>query len=444
MSNLLHPHSDGPDGPAPPLREAIRLARRRLLPLLVLMYVIGYMDRANVGFAKAALQAEVGLSQAAFALGAGLFFIGYALFEVPSNVILYRVGARAWLSRIMVTWGLVSACTAFVQGPASFYLLRFLLGMAEAGFYPGVILFLTQWFPARIRAQTIGVFTFGFPVAMLLAGPLSGYLLEHATFPGMRPWQWMFVIEGLVALPVALVAFLWLTDRPQQATWLSEPQRQALATALAQEDQSKLHHGPASVLDAVRNPRVLLACLIYLTMQVCIYGVVFYLPARIAALTGGQIGTSVGLITAVPWLVAIAGTWLVTRTADRVGHHRWWTAGMLSIASLGILASAWFSTLAPALLAFCVAAIGLVSLSPLFWTLPTAWLGGAAAAGGIAFINAMGNLGGFIAPNLKTWAETLSGRPEMGMLALSLAGALGVVLLLNWRTPAPQSGEGRP
>jgi MFS family permease len=424
----------------PALDSAITKARTRLLPFLILMYLLAFIDRANVGFAKNVLQADTGLSDAAFAFGAGIFFVGYAVFEVPSNLLMYRFGARVWMSRIMVTWGIVSAGTALVHDASSFYVLRTLLGIAEAGFFPGIILFLSTWFPAKIRSQAMGMFYFGFPLAMLLGSPVSGILLDTGNPFGLHPWQWLFIVEGLAASVVGVVAYFYLTDRPAKASWLDAAEREALDGALRQEDQHKLTHGPASVLGALRDARVLFCGLIYFAVQMSVYGVVFYLPTRIAGLTGGHVGTKVGLLTAIPWIVAIAGTFWVTRAADRHGHHRTWAAAMLTLAALGIGASALTSSVTLAIAAFCVAGVGFVAVQPLFWTLPTGYLGGAAAAGGIALINSIGNLGGFVAPNLKGIAEHLTGSAQAGMLSLSAVGLIGAVLLLTFRM-TPRSSE---
>ena len=357
---------------------------------------------------------------------------------VPSNLLMYRFGARVWMSRIMVTWGIVSACTALVHDATSFYILRTLLGIAEAGFFPGIILFLSNWFPAKARSQTMGMFYFGFPLALLLGGPVSGLLLDSGNPFGMQPWQWLFVVEALAASAVGVVAYFYLTDRPAKATWLDAAQREALDRALRDEDEHKLAHGPASVVAALRDSRVLFCGLIYFAVQMSVYGVVFYLPTRIAGLTGGHVGTRVGLLTAIPWIAAIAGTFCVTRVADRYGHYRTWAAAMRALAALGIAASALTASVTLAIAAFCVAAIGFVAVQPLFWTLPTGYLGGAAAAGGIAPINSIGNLGGFVAPNLKGPAERFVGSPQAGMLSLAAVGLIGAVLLLTFRR-APRS-----
>ncbi|MFF7063783.1 MFS transporter [Pseudomonas sp. NPDC008258] len=421
------------------LASAISTSRARLLPFLILMYVLAFIDRANVGYARAFLQADTGLGDAAFAFGASIFFIGYACFEVPSNLMLHRLGARVWLCRIMVTWGLVSAAMMFADTASTFYVLRFLLGIAEAGFFPGIILYLTYWFPARSRAQALGLFYFGLPLALVLGGPLSGWLLEfHGVF-GLRNWQWLFVIEGLLASLVGIAAYFYLVDRPGDARWLSDAQKQALEGQLAEEDAHKQAQGPHGFLGALRNGQVMKFCLVYFTVQMSVYGVVFYLPTRIASFLDGQVGLSVGLYTAIPWACALVVTRLVTRYADRSGLHRQLAVAMLAMAAAGIAASALAGSLPLVVLAFCFAAAGFVAVQPLFWTLPTGYLSGAAAASGIALINSLGNLGGFVAPNLKTLTETLFADPRAGMFALAVVGVLGAWLLsrLNASRPTP-------
>ncbi|WP_409299788.1 MFS transporter [Pseudomonas sp. KCJK8993] len=415
--------------PALVLASALSKSRLRLLPFLILMYILAFIDRSNVGFAKAALQADTGLGDAAFAFGASIFFIGYAFFEVPSNFMLHRLGARVWLCRIMVTWGLVSAAMMFAHDAQTFYVLRFLLGVAEAGFFPGIILYLTYWFPAQSRGQALGWFYFGLPLALVLGSPLSGWLLEFHGIFGLTNWQWLFVVEGLMASVVGVAAYFYLVDRPADARWLDAAQKQALQAALAEEDARKQHSSPHGFFSALRNPRVLQFCLAYFTIQMSVYGVVFYLPTRIAGLLDGHVGLSVGLITAIPWICALLVTRLVTRHADRSGQHRRLAVLMLSMAAIGIAASALGSSMVAVVLAFCFAASGFVAVQPLFWTIPTGYLSGAAAAGGIALVNSIGNLGGFVAPNLKTLTEAQFADPRAGMFALALVGILGAILL---------------
>ena len=262
---------------------------RRLLPFLLLMYVLAFLDRANIGFAQKALQHDTGLSNAAFAFGAGVFFIGYALFEVPSNLLLHRVGARAWMCRIMVTWGLVSASMCFAHTPTAFYTLRFLLGVAEAGFFPGVIYYLTHWFPQSARARAVGVFYFGAPLAFIFGSPLSGLLLELHGAAGLAGWQWLFLIEGGMATAVGVWAFWYLDNRPEDARWLDSAQRVALRGALDEDALNASAHGPRNLFAALLDRRVLALSAIYLLIQMSVYGVIFYLPQQVAALLIGTL-----------------------------------------------------------------------------------------------------------------------------------------------------------
>ncbi|KQV18217.1 MFS transporter [Pseudomonas sp. Root329] len=420
------------------IESAIAKCRWKLLPFLALMFALAMIDRSNVGFAKAALQTDIGLSNAAFALGAGIFFIGYAIFEVPSNLMLHRVGARLWLSRIMITWGLVSAAMMFTRDETTFYVLRFLLGVAEAGFSPGVILYLTYWFPAQRRGQAIGIYYFGLPMALMLGSPLSGWLLEMHGMFNLTNWQWMFLVEGLAAVVVGIIALFYLKSKPQDAPWLTREEKAALSQELEAEDKLKLAHGPNNLMGLMRNKRVLKFILIYFSVQVSVYGVIFYLPTRIAELLGTKVGLEVGMFISLPWLCAAIAMYFVTRYADRHGAHLKMAMCMLSMAALGIAASALLNSFAPVLLAFCFAAAGFVTVQPLFWTLPTGYLGGVAAAGGIALIGSMGNIGGFVAPMLKANMEVWFTDPRAGMLSLSAAGLVGVYLLWTLRVPKGQ------
>lgn len=276
----------------------------RLLPFLLLMYILAFLDRANVGFAKLAFQADTGISDAAFAFGAGVFFVGYALLEVPSNLIMHKVGARIWMCRIMVTWGLLSAAMMFAHNEMTFYVLRFLLGVAEAGFFPGVIYYLTQWFPSASRGKAMGFFYFGAPLAFIFGAPLSGLLLEFDGFAGLHGWQWMFMIEGLMASVVGVWAYWYLDNKPADAKWLSAEERQTLQAAISAEDREEQSHGH-NLLAVLLQPTVLYLCVIYLLIQASVYGVVFYLPSQVAGLMGSKVGFMVGLVSAIPWVCAL-------------------------------------------------------------------------------------------------------------------------------------------
>ena len=397
----MRTRSSGP--PREPLDRAISRAIWRLAPYLMVMYIVSFLDRANVGFAKQALEASVGISESTYALGAGLFFISYSLCGFPSNLILHRIGARFWISFLMVSWGLASMATMFVSGSTSFYVLRLLLGVMEAGFFPGTILYLTYWFPNRIRGEILGFFYLGVPLALVLGGPLSGLLLEIQTRAGLQGWQWMFLVEGFLAVVMGFASFCFLDNKPANARWLPSEEKQALVDALEKEERERRNSGPAHLLPMLRDPRVLRFVLIYFMIQMSIYGAIFYLPAEVSALLHKPAGFEVGLVTAIPWICATAATFWLPKWADRKRSHRNMAAGVLFVAGC---ASFVFPSAGPriGLLALSVAVSGFVAVQPLFWTFPTGYLADRAKAGGIALIGT-GNLGGFVAPYLKVRVE---------------------------------------
>lgn len=418
--------------PLNPADQAVARAKRRLVPFLILMYVVSFLDRANVGFAKQALQQSLGISAAAYALGAGLFFITYALFEIPSNLMMQKVGARVWMCRIIVSWGLVSMATMFVTGPVSYYVLRLLLGAAEAGFFPGVLLYLTYWFPNRTKAQVLGLFYFGAPLALVVGGPISGVLLQIPAASGLQGWQWMFLIEGLLAVIVGIGAFFYLPDRPQNAAWLAEIQKSSLLKELSAEEQYRHGYATTGLASLLKNRWVLGCAIIYLLIQMSVYGVVFYLPTEVAVILGRSVGLEVGLVSAIPWVCAIAATYWLPRAADRHRNHRL-LAG-LTLFGAGI-ASALLRSGSPlvAMLALCIAASGFIAVQPLFWTFPMAYLADIEAASGLALINVAGAVGGFLAPNTKVWADTQFGSPRAGLYLLAAFSLLAAIFLLRIR-----------
>ena len=393
----------------------------RLMPTLLMMYVLAFLDRANVGYAKMGLQADAGVGETAFAFGASIFFVGYAFLEVPSNLILHRIGARIWLARIMVTWGLVSAACAFVQTPFEFYAVRFLLGIAEAGFFPGVIFYLTYWYPASSRARSIGLFYYGAPLALTFGGPVSGQLVAHDAF-GLHGWQVMFLIEGLLASLGGIAVLFLLKDRPEKAPWLDESEKQVLLAAL-REDEGRRED--ISVWRTLCDSRVLFLALVYFLLEMGFYGLTFYVPAQVAKLLGTSIGLEVGLVSAIPWACALVATTIIPRWCDRHKNSRGIGALALAVSGVGLASSAITSSPLMALIALSVAACGLIIAPALFWTLPTSLLRGAAAASGIGLINSIGNLGGFAAPNFRAWLDVFLNSHSAGLIGLGIICVIG-------------------
>lgn len=415
-----------------PLSRAVSRTYRRLGLFLMLAYVVAFLDRANVGYAKQALQKSVGLSESVYALGAGLFFITYSLCGFPSNLVLHRIGAKIWIAVLMVGWGVASMSMIFVHGSVSFYVLRLLGGVAEAGFFPGCILYLTYWFPNRIRGEILGFYYLGVPLSLVLGGPLSGLLLDVPSSTGLAGWQWMFLVEGFLAFALGLVAFYFLDDGPHRAGWLPPEEMQALVEALANEEQERRSTGPAELLPMLRDPRVLRFVLIYALIQMGVYAAVFYLPSQVSALMHRPQGIVVGAVTAIPWLCATAASYWLPKWGDRRNSHRQLAA--FALLAAGIASFAFPSCGAvTGVMALCVAASGFVAVQPLFWTLPTGYMADRAKAGGIALIGA-GNLGGFIAPPLKVWAEQTFHSSRAGLYLLAGITVLDSLLILLTRT----------
>lgn len=411
-------------------RRATKRVFTRLVPFLLLMYVIAFLDRSNVSFAEDEWQANAGISAGAYAFGAGLFFAGYAIFEIPSNLLLHRVGARRWLARIMVSWGIISSLFMFVGGPTSFYVLRFLLGVAEAGFFPGVILYLTYWVPARELNRARGYFYMGIAIAGILGNPLSGGLLELDGVAGLHGTQWMFLVEGVLAIAVGVVSYFYLTDRPRDAGWLPEDQREALARVVEDEDSAKAGgHGPTKVLRALSNWRVWYFSLTYFCIQIAVYGVTFFLPTQVTAITGQELGFAAALVTAIPWIFGLASVAYFPGLADRTRRHRLIGSTLLVVSAIGIAVSGALSgTPVLAIAGLALAAIGFVAAQPIFWALPTEYMTGYAAAAGIALINSLGNLGGFLAPVMRSaFDESVGG--NSGLYALAVGAIVAAVLL---------------
>lgn len=409
--------------------EATKKVFKRLIPFLLLMYVIAFLDRSNVAFAQQEFEIDFGISAASYALGAGLFFIGYAVFEVPSNLLLHRVGARWWLARIMVSWGIVAACFMFIQGPTSFYILRLLLGITEAGFFPGVILYLTYWVPARHLSRARGYFYAGIAIAGILGNPLSGALLEMHGIGNLRGIQWMFLIEGLLAVVVGVWSFFYLTDKPRDAKWLPADEREALGQTIDAEDTAKAEgHAPGSVMKALVSWRVWYFSAIYFCIQIAVYGVTFFLPTQVVAITGQKLGFQASLVTAIPWIFGLVAVAIFPGLADRTRKHRMIGCCLMMATAVGIVASGVFqANPVLAIAGLSLAVMGFVSMQPIYWTLPTEYLTGYAAAAGIGLINSVGNLGGFLAPNMRDYfKETVGG--NAGLYSLAVGAVFAAIL----------------
>jgi D-galactonate transporter len=401
---------------------------RRLLPFLFLCYVAAYLDRVNVGFAKLQMQADLALSDTVYGIGAGIFFLGYFLFEIPSNLLMERVGARRWIARIMISWGLVSAATMFATGPASFYALRFLLGVAEAGFFPGVVLYLTYWYPAQRRARIVALFMSGVAVAGVVGGPLSGAIMTGlAGQAGLHGWQWLFLLEGVPSIALGIWTLAWLDDNIRAARWLDDAAKVALEAALAPEAAAK-QHLPLARLFA--SGTVWLLALVYFLCVMGLYGVSFWLP-QLLRNSGVQDVLDIGLLTAIPYGVAAVAMVLAARHSDRSGERRWHTAIAAFAGAAGLtIATAYAHDTVLALAALSLATAGILTTFPIFWSLPTALLGGTAAAAGIALVNSVGNLAGFASPYLVGAIRDATGSTAAGIMVLSASLLLGGLLVL--------------
>lgn len=420
--------------------RTVRKVTARLIPFLIVCYFVAYLDRVNVGFAALMMNQDLGLTASMYGFGAGVFFLSYFFFEVPSNLLLDRFGARKWIARIMFTWGILSGMMAFIPNLAAatgfgnapvFYSLRALLGIAEAGFFPGIIFYLTLWFPAVYRARIIGYFMAAIPLSSVIGAPVSGLLLELHGWAGLAGWQWLFIIEATPAVLLSVVTFYYLTDRPRDATWLAEDERTWLADRLAAEEKQRKQAAHFSVVAAMFNPRVLALALVYFGIAGSNYGVGFFLPQIVKNF--GLSNAVTGLVTAIPYVVGTVGMIWYGRHSDRTMERRKHVAVALAIASGGIAVSTLLDNPTLKMLALSVSAFGVFAALPVFWTLPTAFLSGSSAAAGIAAINSIGNLSGFSGPYAMGWIKDLTGSYTGGLLVVAgvAALALGIVLALR-------------
>jgi D-galactonate transporter len=412
---------------------AYRKIAWRLLPFLFVLYVIAFLDRVNVSYAKLQMSADLGFSETVYGFGAGLFFIGYFFVEIPSNLILNRVGARLWIARILVLWGVISSCFMFVETPMQFYVMRFLLGVGEAGFFPGIILYLTYWFPAPRRARMVATFMTAIAISGVIGGPLSGWIMKSlAGVSDLRGWQWLFLLEGLPAVVFGIITAFYLDNGPSAAKWLSAGQRTLVSGQIAEETCSKMAEGGhAHFFDAARDFRVWALASIYFSNVIAFYGVSFFLPQLIKEMGVTDVLHN-GLISAIPWAVAAVAMVLNARHSDRTMERRWHVAIPGVIAGCGLLVAAYVgsSPAIIAMIALTAATAGSLSISPVFWSLPTSFLSGSAAAGSIGLINSFGALGGMPGPWLVGFVKDATGSPANALYILACFFFLCAALVL--------------
>jgi ACS family tartrate transporter-like MFS transporter len=410
--------------------RTIRRVRRRLIPFLAALYLVAYLDRPNVGFAALQMNAALRLSNRAYGFGAGIFFIGYFLFEVPSNLALLRFGARRWIARIAVVWGIVSIAMLLARGPWSFFALRFLLGAAEAGFFPGIVLYFTYWFPAPERARAVAQFSTASMAAGIVGAPLSGLLLSMRGAAGLDGWQWLFLVEGVPAVVLGLVALVYLADGPERARWLPDEERAWLIEALRRERAQPSRPHADTLRTGLFDRAVWRFALVLFLIVSSGYGFSFFLPQIVKRLSGAS-DLGVGLWSALPFLIAGAGMIAVAAHSDRTGERRWHVALSAWLAATGLAASSWAPTAQVSFACLCIGAIGLYSATPPFWSLPTAFLRGEGAAAGIGLINAVGNLGGFTGPYLMGWLNSATGDFTVGLRLLAAAAVMSGIVVLS-------------
>jgi len=407
-------------------------ARRRLIPFLFLLYIVAYLDRINVGFAALQMNRALGFSATTYGFGAGIFFLSYVLFEIPSNVILARVGARRWIARIMISWGLVSSAMMFVRGAAGFYTLRFLLGLAEAGFFPGIIFYLTRWFPARERARTIAAFMTATQMAGVIGGPVSGALLSLHGAGGLDGWQWLFLLEGIPAVVLGVSVLGVLTERPEEAAWLSDLERAALAARLKDESRAQRAETTRAALG---NGRTWLLAVVYFTIPVTIYGIGFWLPQMLKAASGAS-DFVVGLLSAIPYVAGAIAMVIVGRRSDRTGERRWHVAVPAIVGAAALALSTASTGIVWSVLTLSVAMLGVASMFGPFWALTTSTMGGVGAAASIALVNSVGNTGGFVGPYLLGALNDTTHGFAAGLFAIAAMLATGGALVLLIRDDA--------
>jgi ACS family tartrate transporter-like MFS transporter len=416
-------------------RRVLAQVQRRFIPFAFICYVVAYIDRVNVGFVATELQSQLALDATTYGLAAGLFFLGYCLFEIPSNLILERVGARIWIARIMIVWGLVSMGTMFVWDASSFMVARVVLGIAEAGFFPGMVLFLTYWFPASERAKTGALFMMASPIAVIIGAPVSTAILKLDGAYGLEGWQWLFLLEGFPAVILGVLALFVLSDQPADARWLAPEDREWLTRTMAADREQRQATGITTVRLGLVNPQLWLLCGVFFLNSIVNYGIFLWLPKLLEDVTGAE-GFTLSTITALPFVAALGAMVLVGKHSDRTGERRLYVAGCAVANALGLLLAVAFQNNVWLLVSgFAISQMALRSLAGVFWAMPPQLLGGAAAAAGIALINSLGNLGGFVGPTLVGALLDVTGSYTGGLLALTAVLVAQALLVLLVRPP---------
>ncbi|WP_291390322.1 MFS transporter [Acinetobacter sp.] len=409
-------------------KRTLRKITWRIVPFIMILYLIAYIDRVNIGFAAITMKEDLGFTASILGFGAGIFFLGYFLFEVPSNIILHKVGARIWIARVMVTWGIIAGGMAFVESSTSFYVMRFLLGVAEAGFFPGIILYLSYWFPARNRAGVIALFMAAAPIATAIGSPISAALLEMHGIMGLAGWQWMFLIEAVPAVILGVVVFFYMTDRPEKATWLKADEREWLVKTMQAEDANKGGQQHHSILRGLANPRVLALALIYFGTSAGLYTLGIWAPQIIKEL--GVSSMTVGLLNAIPPIISVVAMILWSRHSDKTNERTWHVALACLTAAVGLAIAASTGSMFGLIAALTIVNVGISCSKPPLWSMPTMFLSGAAAATGIATINSIGNLGGFAGPAMIGWVKDQTGSFAGGLYFVAGLLILSTVLTL--------------
>ena len=405
----------------------------RIIPLFIVCFLFAYLDRVNISFAKLQMQSDLGFSETVYGLGASLFFVGYFLFEVPSNILLHKIGARVWIARIMVTWGITSACMMFVQSEFWFYTLRFLIGVMEAGFVPGVLYFFTQWYPGNRRARVNAYFKSSICLCGIVGGPLAGFILGHFDgLYGMAGWKWLFLLEGLPSVLLGFVVLWLLSDKIEDAPWLSAEEKQVLLARMASEPKPE---SSSRFADVWKQPTTYVMSAIYLCLVMALTGLLFWMPQLIKS-AGVADTFDIGLLTMVPYLIAAVGNLLIGNSSDKRGERRWHMAGCALLTAAGYLLCAWFpGQLLPLMVGMSMVMTGIIAWMPIFWTIPPRFLTGLAAAAGIALINSLGQLGGVVGPFMVGWIKDQSGSATPALYVLSAVCVLATALVI-WGIPA--------